>query len=264
MTVTRLQKYSSYAIGIFTTLHLANVSLIPVITRSVPGSETYLLMTREIYQTSITEPLLVALPVIAHVGSGIALRLLRRWQNMKRYGGGTPGMYALHRMRDALSGKDVSTVRLWPMLSYISISGYAFTLFYGAHVFMNRILPLAVEGDSSNIGLGYVAHGFARHPFTSRLAYLGLLATASGHMVWGLAKWFGVAPSTRGWTGKESVVVDKKTKRTRRRKWLGVHGVALGVMALWAIGGLGIVARGGLTEGWVGKVYDGLFGSVGM
>lgn len=251
--------------GIFTTLHLANVSLIPAITRSVPGSETYLLMTREIYQTSITEPLLVALPVVAHVGSGIALRLLRRWQNMKRYGGGTPGMYALHRMRDALSGKkDVSTVRLWPMLSYISISGYAFTLFYGAHVFMNRILPLAVEGDSSNIGLGYVAHGFARHPLTSRLAYLGLLATASGHMVWGLAKWFGVAPSTRGWTGKESVVVDKKTKRTRRRKWLGVHGAAIGVMALWAIGGLGIVARGGLTEGWVGKVYDGLFGSVGM
>ncbi|KAK2593572.1 hypothetical protein QQS21_008747 [Conoideocrella luteorostrata] len=263
--LTCLQKYSSYAMGIFTTLHLTNVSLIPAIARTVPSSETYLLMTREIYQTTLTEPLLVFLPVVTHVGSGIALRLLRRWQNMKRYGGGTPGMYALHQMRDALSGKPVSSsVRLWPPLSYISASGYAFTFCYGAHVFMNRILPLLVEGDSSNVGLAYVAHGFARHPATSYVAYLGLLAAASGHMVWGMAKWLGVAPSTKGWMGKESVVVDVKTKRTRRRKWLGVQGAAVGVAALWAVGGLGIVARGGLTDGWVGKVYDGLFGSVGL
>ncbi|KAG8413827.1 hypothetical protein J3458_012317 [Metarhizium acridum] len=145
--LTRVQRYSSYAMGVFTALHLTNVSLIPAVTRSVAGSETYLLMAREIYQTSVAEPVLVALPVVLHVGSGLALRLLRRWQNMERYGGGTPGMYALHRMREALSGKSVgSAVRLWPPLTYISMSGYALTLFYGAHVFVNRILPLAVEG----------------------------------------------------------------------------------------------------------------------
>ncbi|GAB0145159.1 hypothetical protein EsHS_00005600 [Epichloe bromicola] len=263
--LTRLHKYSSYATSIFTTIHLTNMSLIPAVTRSVPGSEAPLLMAREIYQTTLSEPAVVFLPVIAHVGSGIALRLLRRWQNMKRYGGGTPGMHALRQMRDSLSGRsDGSAVRLWPSLSYISISGYALTLCYGAHVFMNRVLPLLVEGDGSNIGLAYVAHGFARHPFTSHVAYLGLLGTASAHMVWGMAKWLGLAPSTMGWRGKGSVVVDNKTKRARRRKWLGVHGVAVGVAALWAVGGLGVVARGGLAEGWVGKVYDELFGRVGL
>lgn len=182
-------------------------------------------------------------------------------------------MYALHQMRDAISitsgGKEKkqnSHVRLWPQLSYISISGYVFTLFYGAHVFMNRLLPLAVEGDSSNIGLAYVAHGFARHPAVAWTAYLGLISVACGHMVWGVAKWFGLAPSTSGcgWRGKESVVIEKNTKRQRRRKWLGVHGVSLAVAALWAVGGLGVVARGGLADGWVGKVYDDLFGTVGM
>ncbi|KND92482.1 hypothetical protein TOPH_02732, partial [Tolypocladium ophioglossoides CBS 100239] len=266
--LTRIQRYSSYAMSIFTSLHLANVSLIPAVTRSVAGSETYLLMTREIYQTSVAEPLLVALPVLAHVGSGVALRLLRRWQNMKRYGGGTPGMYALHRLLrggDAKSGsRGGSGVRLWPPLSYISISGYVFTIFYSAHAFVNRVLPLAVEGDSSNIGLAYVAHGFARHPVAARVAYAGLIAVGCGHMVWGMAKWLGAAPSTRGWRGKESVVVDRRTKRQRRRKCLSVHGVALAVAAAWAVGGLGTVARGGPAAGWVAKVYDDLFARVGM
>ncbi|KAG5982461.1 hypothetical protein E4U55_001864 [Claviceps digitariae] len=266
--LTRLQKYSSYAMGVFTALHLANVSLIPAMTRTVPSSETFLLMTREIYQTTVAEPIIVFLPVVAHVGSGIVLRLLRRWQNMKRYGGRTPGLHALGQLRDSLSGEangGGGAVRLWPRVSWISVSGYALTVCYGAHVFMNRGLPLLVEGDSSNIGLAYVAHGFARHPLTSYVAYLALLGTAGGHMVWGMAKWLGLAPSTNSWSGRGSVMMaDKKTRRVRRRKWLGVHGMAVGVAALWALGGLGVVARGGLAEGWVGKVYDGLFERVGL
>lgn len=245
-TVTRIQKYSSYAMSVFTSLHLCNVSLIPATTGSVDASETYLLMTREIYQTSFAEPLLVALPFVAHVGSGMALRLVRRSQNVKRYGG---------------AGSHTSP---WPPLSWISLSGYALTAFYSAHVFTNRVLPILVEGDSSNIGLAYVAHGFARHPYLSQIAYVGLIATAAGHTVWGAARWLGLAPSTRGWLQRRkraepSAVVDKKTRQQRRRKWLGVHGVSLGVAALWAVGGLGVVARGGATSGWVGSVYDDLF-----
>ncbi|CAM1501547.1 Fc.00g035310.m01.CDS01 [Cosmosporella sp. VM-42] len=260
----RIQKFSSYAMGLFTSLHLVNVSLIPAVTRSVAGSETYLLMTREIYQTSLTEPILVALPVIAHVGSGILLRLLRRSQNTKRYGGDAPGMYALHRsqteMTAGLSGR--KPVSLWPPLSYISMSGYAFSVFFAAHVFVNRVLPLEVEGDSSNIGLAYVAHGFARHPLVASIAYAGLLAIGCSHMIWGQAKWLGIAPSTRGWFGIESAAVDKKTRRQRRRKWVGIHGAAVAFAALWAVGGLGVVARGGLTDGWIGKVYDNMFATV--
>ncbi|ODA84159.1 hypothetical protein RJ55_02677 [Drechmeria coniospora] len=247
--LTRVQRYSSYAMSVFTLLHLTNVSLIPAVTRSVAGSETYLLMTREIYQTSVTEPLLVALPVVAHVGSGVALRLLRRRQMMKRYGEGSSGTYALYRLVRASSSK------LWPSLSYISMSGYAFAVFYSAHVLANRLLPLAVEGDSSNIGLAYIAHGFARHPTASWLAYVGLLAVGCGHMVWGAREMLlGPSNSTGGWRGSGMVTVDKNVKRQRRRKWLTVHGVALTVAGLWAVGGLGVVARGGAAEGWIAKL----------
>lgn len=252
--------------NIFTSLHLCNVSLIPATTGSADASETYLLMTREIYQTALTEPLLVALPLVAHIGSGIALRLLRRRQNMKRYGGATPGVWPVdHR------GRNISA---WPVLSYISVSGYVLSFFYGAHVFMNRVLPLAVEGDSSNIGLAYVAHGFARHPVLARLAYVGLIGAAAGHMVWGSAKWLGLAPSTAGWLqswssgGREGAsrstagMVDRKTRRQRRRRWIGVQGVAVGVAALWAVGGLGVVARAGASGGWVATLYDDLFAKI--
>ncbi|KAI5463942.1 hypothetical protein BGZ63DRAFT_376526 [Mariannaea sp. PMI_226] len=241
----RIQRFSSYAIGLFTSLHLANVSLIPAVTRSVAGSETYLLMTREIYQTSLTEPILVALPVVAHLGSGIALRLLRRSQNVHRYGGAMPG------------GKSP-----WPSLSYISLSGYTFAVFYAAHVFVNRILPLQVEGDSSNIGLAYVAHGFARHPVIAQIAYLGLLAAGCGHMIWGQAKWFGIAPSTR--EVQVGALAVERGKKHRRRRWVGIHGASIAFAALWAIGGLGVVARGGLMEGWIGRVYDDMFAAIGF
>ncbi|KAM5347188.1 hypothetical protein ACJ41O_010193 [Fusarium nematophilum] len=263
----RIQKFSSYAMGLFTSLHLANVSLIPAITRSVAGSETYLLMTREIYQTSLTEPILVALPVIAHVGSGIALRLLRRSQNKKRYGADAPGMYALHRSRTELAeglSKSASSASPWPPLSSISLSGYVYAGFFAAHVFMNRFLPLEIEGDSSNIGLAYVAHGFARHPVVAWIAYVGLLGVGCSHMVWGQAKWLGLAPSTETIWGKGSVVVDKRTRKQKRRRWLALHGVAVAAASLWAIGGLGVVARGGLTEGWIGRVYDDIFAAVGL
>jgi len=39
----------------------------------------------------------------------------------------------------------------------------------------------------------------------------------------------------------------------------GGVGVAAAATALWAAGGLGVVARGGETPGWMGKLYDGLY-----
>ncbi|KGQ07367.1 hypothetical protein BBAD15_g7319 [Beauveria bassiana D1-5] len=81
--LSRIQRYSSYAMSVFTTLHLAAQ-------RSVAASETYLLMTREIYQTPLLEPLLVAAPAALHVGAGIALRLLRRRANMHGRRGAVP------------------------------------------------------------------------------------------------------------------------------------------------------------------------------
>ncbi|KAK4216828.1 hypothetical protein QBC37DRAFT_278674 [Rhypophila decipiens] len=256
--LTRIQRYSSYAFSFFASLHLATTSLIPLAARSVPASESYLLLAREIYQTTLSEPLLVGLPIIAHVGSGIALRFARRAQNIRRYG------RQHHVQPSKLTIRNLGVSAGWPTTSFIAISGYGFSAILAAHIFMNRGLPLMVEGDSANIGLAYVAHGFARHPWTSWVSYAALLGLGCGHMVWGWAKWFGLAQKA-GWkpdrvTG--NVAFDKAALRKRRRALLGLNAVALGATAIWAAGGLGVVALGGETLGWVGKLYDGLFAQI--
>lgn len=234
----------------------------------MPASESYLLLAREIYQTPLCEPLLVALPLAAHVASGVAARLLRRSQNLKRYGGATPGeaLPPLHHRQQQqqrnTSGVSSSRQRMiWPHLSWISCSGYVLAVAVGLHAFVNRGLPLAVEGDSANIGLAYVSHGFARHPAVAWAAYAALLAAGCGHMVWGWAKWFGLSQRA-GWRAPAptgNVRVDREVKKRGRRVWYAVNGVVVLVTGLWAAGGLGVVARGGPARGWVAKVYDGLF-----
>ncbi|KAI6086465.1 DUF1691-domain-containing protein [Hypoxylon rubiginosum] len=253
--LSRIQRYSSYTFTLFAGIHLANTSIFPLVYQSVPYSEPFLLMAREIYQTHLTEPLLVALPVVAHVASGAAIRLLRRRQNLKRYGGGTPGLWPLR-------GKDSSpkhSVRIWPTLSYVSMSGYAFLGLLASHVGMNRILPLVVDGDSSNIGLQFVSHGFARHPLPPWVAYTLLLSVGVGHMVWGWAKWLNLAPPAN-W---RNTTIDKQLRKRRRRAWWTINGVAAAGSILWAAGGLGIVARYGPAEGWLGTVYDNIYQAVG-
>ncbi|AEO64906.1 uncharacterized protein THITE_2111293 [Thermothielavioides terrestris NRRL 8126] len=269
--LTRIQRYSSYTFTFFGALHLATTSLIPLAAQSVASSESYLLLAREIYQTPLSEPLLVGLPVLAHVGAGVALRLLRRAHNLRRYYGDAhparhhdvPHTAASASATTGLTAppRPAPSYRGWPALSWIAVSGYAFGGALAAHVFMNRGLPLLVEGDSANIGLAYVAHGFARHGAVSWLAYAGLLAAGCGHMVWGWARWLGAAQGA-GWrlerlTGHAAV--DREARRRRRRRLLVINGVAAAVAAAWAAGGLGVVARGGETLGWVGKLYDGLY-----
>jgi hypothetical protein len=250
-SVSRIQRYSSYTFTAFAGLHLASTSIIPLIYQSVPYSEPFLLMTREIYQTPLTEPLLVGLPIAAHILSGLALRLVRRSQNLKRYhAGATPGMYALHHHSN-------NATRIWPEFSYVSLSGCAFVGLLGAHVAMNRILPLVVEGDSSNIGLQYVSHGFAKHGLPAWVAYSLLLGVGCGHMVWGWAKWLGVAPPM-GWKPVKTAAEGQLRKR-RIRTWWVINGVAVLVTGVWVAGGLGVVARAGAAWGWLGTVYDNVY-----
>ncbi|KAF3759992.1 DUF1691-domain-containing protein [Cryphonectria parasitica EP155] len=270
--LTRIQRWSTYALSIFTGIHIANTSLIPLATRSVPASESYLLLAREIYQTPLTEPLFIALPIAAHIASGIALRLVRRSQNLKRYGGATPAVFPQKSSTSStFSSYSLTGPRSpWPTMSLISLAGYGFSVLLAGHVFMNRLLPLHVDGDSSNIGLAYVAHGFARHPATSYLVYGGLLTVGCGHMVWGWATWLGLGPLAGWHTDLKSLGStrnrdeDARRRKRRRRMWLGVNGAAVIGTLLWAAGGLGVVARGGRMDGWVGKVYDDLYATVGQ
>lgn len=277
--LSRAQRYSSYAFTIFSSVHLVTTSLIPLATRSVPASESYLLLAREIYQTRLSEPLLVAAPLLLHVAAGLGLRLVRRSQNLRRYGDGSDTLVAdrwFSRTRSALARLQAG----WPPLTVIAASGYALTVAVAAHVAANRLLPLAVEGDSADIGLAYIAHGFARHPTVAWTSYAVFLGLAAGHTVWGWARWLGLAQraawSDNPWqqllpsTDEKHVrptghaALDKARRRRRRRTWLAIQTGTVVVFVAWAAGGLGVVARGGRMQGWIGGIYDDLYIRMGL
>ncbi|KAF2647263.1 hypothetical protein K491DRAFT_614870 [Lophiostoma macrostomum CBS 122681] len=236
----RVQKYSSYAFTVFASFHIANTSIIPLLTKSVTESNRYLLLTRPYYQSALTEPLLVGLPLIAHIGSGMALRFYRRRQALRRYGAETHG--------------DKRKIP-WPPLSGTSLLGYLLVPIAGFHVWSSRILPLYMHGDSSMISLSYISHGFSLHPFISFAGFSALIGIGAWHITWGWARWLGYAPN-------QITDTDSRRHLRRKRRWYIVNAVAAAVAGLWMGGGLGIVGRGGKTIGWIGREFDELYNSM--
>jgi hypothetical protein len=238
--VSRVQKYSSYAFTVFASFHVANTALIPLLTRSVPESNRYLLLTRPYYQSTLTEPLLVALPLVAHISSGIALRFYRRRQALQRYGAET------HMDRKTIP---------WPPISGISALGYALIPLAGFHVWSTRILPTYMHGDNSMISLSYISHAFALKPFISFAGFSALVGVGAWHFAWGWAKWLNLTPPQ---------VTDTESKRhlVKKRRWYAINGVSAVLAGLWLAGGLGIVGRGGKTGGWIGREFDELYNAM--
>jgi succinate dehydrogenase/fumarate reductase cytochrome b subunit len=237
-----LQKYSTVPPSLYLILHYTNTSLIPLLTRSVPASESYLLLTRPYYQSFPLEPLLLAAPIATHVLSGIALRIYHRRQSVLRHA----GQGASYTERRSIP---------WPKLSVQSMLGYMLWPLLAGHVFVNRILPLEVEGGSSGVGLGYVSHGFAKHPVIANLGYAALIGVGSWHVVGGVAKWLKLS--------KEFVTEGGDYGQRKRRKRGWVVNVVAGVVAgMWMLGGLGVVGRGGLGSGWEAKNWDLLYSRV--
>ncbi|ESZ89608.1 hypothetical protein SBOR_10006 [Sclerotinia borealis F-4128] len=182
------------------------------------------------YQSFPFEPLLIGLPLVAHITSGVALRLYRRRVAEKRY--------SSHQPSSSLSYFSFLSPKFWPSISYTSISGYILAPLVASHTFVNRIIPLIHEGGSSGVGLGYVAHGFAKHPKLAWTTYVALVGIGAGHMVWGAAKWLNL--------------LSRGTEKEIRRIWWSLNSIVGLVGAIWYAGGLGIVARGGAETGWVG------------
>ena len=146
----------------------------------------------------------------------------------------------------------------WPKLSLTSLSGYILYPLAAAHVFVNRILPLKVDGDSSGVGLRYFSHGFQRHPLILGAGYVGLLGIASFHFVTGAGKFLKLGP--------EYVVRGGEDGRRERvmRGWV-INGVAGLMWVVWVAGGLGVVGRGvgGVSaSAWEAKGWDNLLGRV--
>ncbi|KAF2464716.1 uncharacterized protein BDR25DRAFT_271345 [Lindgomyces ingoldianus] len=236
----RVQRYSSYAFTIFASFHIVNTSVIPLLTKSVSESNRYLLLTRPYYQSALTEPLLVGLPLMAHVSSGIALRLYRRHQTLRRYGAET------HR--------DKKTIP-WPAVSGTSALGFALIPLAGFHMLTTRMMPMYMHGDSSLINLSYISHGFSLHPFVSFAGFTALVGVGAWHITWGWAKWLRLCPTQATATGSRRHLVKK-------RRWYAINALSAVVAGLWLAGGLGIVGRGGKTTGWIGREFDELYKSM--
>jgi hypothetical protein len=152
-----------------------------------------------------------------------------------------------------LQSRPWATWTRWlPPVSGQSALGFALVPLVGVHAYVNRGMPLYSEGSSANVGLEYVAHGFARLPVAAHLAYGALVTVAAWHMVWGWARW-------TGWTPAQCVLVGDEGRKARRWRWIVVNGVAGAVALLWFAGGFGVVASGGLAQGWQAGVYNGLY-----
>lgn len=241
-TLLFLQKYSTYPFALFLGLHITNTSLLPLLTRNLHTSDNLLLLTRPYYQSPPLEPLLILGPLATHLLSGLALRIHRHRVNVKRYG--------------AESYADRRRI-LWPKLSTQSLLGYLFLPLIAGHTFVNRWLPLWLEGGSSGVGLRYVAHGFAKHPFVANVGYAALVGVGAWHFVGGAAKWLTVSPEYVSENG------DYGRVKRKRRGWI-INGVAAVVAGLWMLGGLGVVGKGGTGAGtgWEVRAWDELYRSV--
>ena len=235
-----IQQYSVIPPAVYLTMHYTNTALIPLFTQSLQTSDKLLLLTRPYYQSFPLEPLLIFVPIVTHVASGITLRVYRRRQNAKRHG--------------AYTHKDRQTIP-WPKLSLTSALGYALYPMMAAHVLVNRITPQNVDGGSSSVGLRYFAHGIAKHPILTSIGYAGMLGVASWHFVTGGAKYLKLSSEYITDGG------DYGAKRKRNRGWI-INGVAALMAAAWIAGGLGVIGRGGSGQGWEAKHWDEIYRAV--
>ncbi|PYH78692.1 N2,N2-dimethylguanosine tRNA methyltransferase [Aspergillus uvarum CBS 121591] len=219
--LSAFQRYSTYPPSLFLALHLANTSILPLATRSVSASENYLLLTRPLYQSPSLEHVVLTVPVLVHVLSGIALRNIRSSRRARLYGAET------RSQRYALT--------FWPRMSLQARLGYSLIPLLGVHVLVNRISPILVDGGSSGVGLGYVAHGIARSPVFWNIYYLVFVAAGVWHFVGGWASWMGWKVTTLrrqqnskkgslegylGYTGSE------QRCRRQKRMWWTVNTIA--------------------------------------
>jgi len=177
------------------------------------------------------------LPLAAHITSGIALRFYRRRIALRRYG--------------AESHSDRKHIP-WPSVSGTSKLGYALLPLLGFHLFAARGLPLYLHGDSALVNLSFISHGFAVHPVVSTVGFSAMIAVGTWHVVWGWARWLGLAPRQGQSSTAEQALI-------KRRRWYQVNGVAAGLASLWMGGGLGVVGTAGKVAGWVGREYDELY-----
>ncbi|KAL4801750.1 hypothetical protein BDV18DRAFT_148129 [Aspergillus unguis] len=255
--LSALQKYSTYPFTLFAALHFANTSLIPIATRSVSESDSYLLMTRPIYQSPGLEHAMLTIPLLTHIASGIALRNIRSSRRARLYGIET------RDQKYALS--------FWPRMTLQARLGYALVPLIATHVLVNRVTPLMVDGDSSSISLSFVAHGIARSRIFWATYYHLFVFVGVYHILGGLASFMGwritTARKVRG-SQKGSLSGDlghtESAQHVKRQKrmWWNFNRIATLGACVWLVGALWIVGYAGEGSGWEAKGWNYIYSQV--
>ncbi|KAL4916718.1 hypothetical protein BDW62DRAFT_185486 [Aspergillus aurantiobrunneus] len=255
--VSTLQRYSTYPPTLFAALHFANTSLIPIATRSVPESDNYLLLTRPIYQSPTFEHIILTIPILTHIASGIALRNVRSSRRARLYGAET------RDQRHALGS--------WPQMSLQARLGYVFTPLLATHVLVNRVVPIMVDGGSSSVSLSFVAHGISRSRGFWVTYYPIFVFVGVYHILGGLSSWMGwrITTARKGRGSKKGPLEghigfagNEQHVKTEKRMWWNFNKVAALGVCVWLVGGLWVVGNGGEGLGWEAKGWNEIYSQV--
>ncbi|KAK6341735.1 hypothetical protein TWF696_008800 [Orbilia brochopaga] len=165
--LTKTQRLSSYAFTGFLGIHFATTGILPLISL-LETAENSLILSRVLYQNRFLEPTLVVGSLGVHVLSGVALRIIQRVRQYRRY--------------DRIVWiKDLDLVHL---------TGYALIPTVMVHFGIVRGLPLVIDGGSEGIGISFIAHGFSVFRYISWTVYGSLATLGAYHAVQGLSRWW--------------------------------------------------------------------------
>lgn len=254
-TVTRAQRYSSYAFLVFLGVHGATAAATPLVLGVDAGNASLLLARTYFYQSSsLAEAVLVPGALGLHVAAGLALRWYRVRRQRARYGGS--------------GGRIPRAVSLWRWrnLSAVSRTGWLAVPLVAAHATVTRLVPLCVDGDSALVSLDYLAYGFWRPvvwlgsgsfsrratPWLGAAAYAAFVGLVSYHTAHGLVGYIvgNRSPPDGG--------DDDSARRTRRI----ANAAAAGTTAVWLAGLARVVVGAGKAGGYLGRHYERLYYSI--
>lgn len=207
-----IQYYSVIPFSLFSCIHVGSVVVGPAIFGPEAGNDL-IGLGRELYQVPVIELGILA-SVCTHVLSGISLNFLKKYYRYVKYGkskedkkrneaklkleksmkiSSNPANDEVSDINEGLGGitsiigigSRKSITYKYLGLSPLSFSGYIFLILLSGHVFMERISPILVDGDSSMIDLSYVAYA-AQENFPKIMTAMNLLViTGSYHIMVG-------------------------------------------------------------------------------
>lgn len=161
---TSIQSISAIGFSAFLAMHLAA----PLASALGLDASNVMLLTREYYQTSLSEPILVWGSLVAHIASSIVRRV------------------TINLRYTSSPSKEEGKARRPPPPSIHSLAGYALVPLVIGHSLSHRIIPARRGLSPSLLSYSYVSYALSEYRFTSWFSYLALSVLATYHAAGGI------------------------------------------------------------------------------